>query len=414
MQKKSDYILLAFSLFIAVFIFIFYQVGLEPFLKEKSAIGSETNGRIRAISARESETESIKSVRIDLSSVDIPDDFNRYIADIMARLDKAGANAVYISPWSDGRANYSSSRAPLNDFGKNGFLENFIKEASARDIKIFAWFVAGKDNFPFFSNPEWFAKTVDGKDYYQADEPGVELPFASLDNRDYLRYHLELVNEVNDLPIDGWVISEPVIGWGDKYDPFYTDFSQAITARFKSKTGIDPKILFDENSDLYFENNPALYEEWINSRANIVTVFVSASIEEIRKKPDRTVIVTLFTEPDQAGRLTSLSDIREWLGTDVPAIAALKPDYFELQALFADFEFPQEPVWAAAMVKQFRAQVPSGPPLLVSVQGFGVLPDDFAAAISSAMKTEVKGISFYAYHTLSEDHWRVLGDIWGK
>ncbi|OGF34777.1 hypothetical protein A2303_01535 [Candidatus Falkowbacteria bacterium RIFOXYB2_FULL_47_14] len=401
-------------MFIAVFIFVFYQIGLDPLLKEKSAKGSEIGGRIREVSTHRSENELIRSVRIDLSSVDIPSDFNQYAADIMARLVESGANAVYISPWSDGRANYESLRAPLNDFGKNGFLENFIKEARVRNIKTYAWFVAGKDNFPFFSNPEWFAKTLDGKDYYQADEPGVELPFASLDNRDYLRYHLELINEVNDLPIDGWVISEPVIGWGDAYDSFYTDFSLATIARFKSKTGIDPKILFDENSDLYYENNPSLYAEWINLRAGIVTDFVAASIEEIRKKPNRTVIVTLFTEPDRNGRLTALSGIREWLGTDVPAIAALKPDYFELQALFADFEYPQNPVWAAEMVKQFRAQLPYGPPLLVSVQGFGVAPDDFAAAISSAMKTDVKGVSFYAYHTLSEAHWMALGSIWGE
>ena len=64
------------------------------------------------------------------------------------------------------------------------------------------------------------------------------------------------------------------------------------------------------------------------------------------------------------------------------------------------------------MVKQFHSQLPSHSPLLVSVQGFNVAPNDFVAAMTSAMNADIKGVSFYAYHTLSDEHWRKLEDIW--
>jgi len=435
MYKKPEYVFFTVTILFAVSVFFFYQVNLGPLLKESGANpdlaeaivmdNNDTQPQINPALAPDEPIPDkiispdrlagptlIKSVRLDLSSVAIPADFTNYAEEILGRLRKTGANAVYVSPWSDGRANYDSAIAPRNDFGQNKFLENFITLAEKNNIKVYAWFVVGKDNFPFFSRPEWFAKTPDGKNYYQEDEPGLQLPFASLANGDYLDYHLKLISEVNALPLSGWVISEPVIGWGDKYDDFYTDFSPAATDKFRKRSGMNAADLFNENSGYYHEDNDSIHNDWINFRAGIVTDFVAASMKEIRKKPDRSVIVTLFTEPDKTGRLIPLSDLKEWLGTDVPALIALKPDYLELQSLFADFEYPQKPAWTADMVKQFHSQLPSHSPLLVSVQGFNVAPNDFVAAMTSAMNADIKGVSFYAYHTLSDEHWRKLEDIW--
>lgn len=445
MYKKPEYIFFTAATLFAVSVFTLYQVSLGPLLKETGnnfdlaeniVIDGNNNTKIvpddsqgadvssllnistasgaanTIPSAKPAAATILKSVRLDLSSIPLPTDLNTYTEEVLARIKEAGGNAVYISPWSDGRANYKSASAPLNDFGNNNFLENFISKAKTKDIKVFAWFVVGKDNFPYFSHPEWFAKTRDKKNYYQEDESGIELPFASLANNDYLDYHLKLISEVNSLPLDGWVISEPLIGWGDKYDDFYTDFSPSATNKFRQRSGINTADLFNENSDYYYENNSALYGEWVNSRADIITDFVAASVKEIRKKPDRTVLITLFTEPDQAGRLIPFSLLKEWLGTDIAALAALKPDYFEIQSLFADFEYPQKPEWTADMIKQFRAALPAGPSLLVSVQGFSVTPDNFANAIRSAIKENASGVSFYAYHTLSDKHWEALKNAW--
>jgi hypothetical protein len=359
------------------------------------------------------QNDFLKSVRLDLSAIAIPSDLDKLQKDILNKLTQAGANAIFVSPWSDGRANYQSALAPLNRLGKNNFLIKFLKEAHQRNIKVYAWFVVGKDNFPFFLHPEWFAKTIKGADYYQADEPGINLPFASLANDDYLNYHLKLIREVNSFNIDGWVISEPVIGWGDRYDNDYTDFSSSARNKFKALANIDPRQIFNSRSQYYYEKNKSLYEKWVNFRAQIVTNFVAQTVSTIKQKPSRTIILTLFTEPDKNGRLTSFSKLKEWLGEDIVALTKLDIDYLEIQDLFLDFPHKQTPEWTKSMITQFRAQLPSSFPLLVSVQGYGQIPaHDFAAAIKTAMAANIAGVSFYAFHTLTPTHWQALANLW--
>lgn len=335
---------------------------------------------------------------------------------IIAQLTSVGANAIFINPWSDGQANYQSQLAPLSPLGQQRWLEQFINEAHAANLQVYGWFVVGKDNFPAGLHPDWYARTITDKPYLQADEPGINLPFASLANPDFLRYHLATVNEVNQLPIDGWVISEPLIGWGDKDDNFYTDFSAAALAFYSERGLPQHRQLISRLLSDPAPSSLDAYQRLINARADIVTNFVSQTIWTIRQQPSRPVIITVFTEPDAQGNLKSLSAIKEWLGTDIVALASLRPDIIELQSLFLDFEYPQPPAWTASMIQQFRQQLPSPLPIAVSVQGFDsaqpLAPDQFAAALSAALQQSVAGTSFYAYHTLRPEHWQQLATIW--
>jgi len=341
----------------------------------------------------------IKSIRLDLSSLKEPRDFDRLIDKILSRAQRSSVNTVYISPWSDGLANYQSNLAELNGFGQYSFVESFIEQAHANNIKVFAWFVVGKDNFPANAHPEWFAQTKNGQPLSHEDEPGLFLPMASLANQEYIDYHLKLIREVNQLPIDGWVISEPLMSWGDEYDDDYGDFSPSTLATFEQQQTINPQLT------------------WADFRAQAVTDFVKNTINHIRSSSDKPVAITLFTEPDKAGNLVSFDQIKNWLGMDIPALASLNPDYLELQSLFLDFEYPQEPQWTASMIQQFRQQLNTDIPLLVSVQGFNseskrLSSRDFSQAIVSATEENVAGISTYAYHTLRSSHWSKLRRLW--
>lgn len=359
-------------------------------------------------------TEFIRSIRLDLSSLPPEVNKEKQINDILNKLKQAGSNAVFLSPWSDGLANYHSSIASLNSYGQFGFVEKFIQEAHKNNIQTFAWFVIGKDNFPSQTYPDWFAITKNGKKYYHADEPGVSLPFASLANNNYINHHLNLLREITSLAWDGWVISEPLIGWGDVYDDFYTDFSPAMVSLFTSQTGLSPLELFNPESNFYYKDNSNLYTQWINLRAQIVSDFVAKTMAVIRNKSNKPIAITLFTEPGSSGRLVSPGSLKEWLGEDIYKLAELNPDYFEIQSLWADFEYPQTPNWTSQMINEFNKQINFSVPLLLSVQGWDVSANEFYTAIQTAQNKNIHGISTYAYHTLSENNWKKLRELWNN
>lgn len=357
----------------------------------------------------------IKSVRVDLSSMPVPDDQAAFRRQIINQLTAAGANTVFINPWSDGRANYQSSQSPLSPLGQQQWLEQFITEAHTAHLQVYAWFVVGKDNFPAQQHPDWYARTINNAPYNQADEPGINLPFASLAHPDFIRYHLQVINEVNQLPLDGWVISEPLIGWGDQYDSFYTDFSPSALAHYQQQGISQPAQVIQ---DLHLSGRPSdlqLYQRLVNARAGVVTNFVAQTMQAIRHT-NRPIIITIFTEPDAQGNLISPAAIKEWLGLDIVALSSLQPNIIEIQSLFLDFEYPQPPGWTASMLRQFKQQLNSPIPIAVSVQGFAgessLPPAKFAAALSAAMQESPAGVSFYAYHTLTPAHWRQLTALW--
>lgn len=360
--------------------------------------------------------EPLKSVRVDLSAMALPADQTAWRQQIISQLTAASANTVFINPWSDGQANYQSQLAPLSPLGQQRWLEQFINEAHAANLQVYGWFVVGKDNFPSQLHPDWYARTITDQPYLQADEPGINLPFASLANQDFLRYHLATINEANQLPLDGWVISEPLIGWGDKDDSYYTDFSDAAVAFYRERGLAQPQQIISRLRSEDTSADPAAYQQFINARAGIVTKFVSQTVQTIRQQPGRSLIITVFTEPDAQGKLKSLDEIKEWLGTDIVAFTSLRPDIIEIQSLFLDFEYPQPPAWTASMIHQFRQQLPIPLPIAVSVQGFDsatpLAPDQFAAALSAALQQSVTGTSFYAYHTLRPEHWQQLTTLW--
>ena len=350
--------------------------------------------------------------------MEIPKNQIVFSQQIIAQLTSAGANAVFINPWSDGDANYQSKLARQNKFGQQQFLEKFIKQAHNANLKVFAWFVVGKDNFPFNTHPEWQAVTIQDKPYIQEDEPGINLPFASLANQQYLNYHLVLVNEVNQLPIDGWVISEPLIGWGDKYDSDYTDFSSAALKLYQQNDISNPKQVIRQTLNSNQVPSQELYQKLIDVRADIVTNFVNKTMQQIKQDKTKRIVITVFTEPDKQGSLISFDQIKEWLGTDINKLASFNPDIIEIQSLFLDFEYAQSPAWTTDMIQQFRQQLNLDIPIAVSIQGFdskqSLAPTDFSTAMSAALNQSAAGTSFYAYHTLKPEHWRQLTNLWQK
>ena len=135
----------------------------------------------------------MKSVRVDLSDMPVPQNQAVWRQQIINQLTSAGVNTVFINPWSDGHANYHSSLAPLSPLGQQSWLEQFITEAHVANLQVYAWFVVGKDNFPAQQHPDWYARTINNEPYRQADEPGINLPFASLAHPEFIDYHLQVV-----------------------------------------------------------------------------------------------------------------------------------------------------------------------------------------------------------------------------
>lgn len=360
-------------------------------------------------------TALVKSVRLDLSTVDIPSNMDRFADNVLSKLKDTGANTVFLSPWSDGRANYRSRAATRSDFGRAAFVEKFLTKAHQKKIKVYAWYVTAKDTFLPSAHPDWYARTIKNKQYKQEDEPGLFLPVASLVNDNYLKFHLSVLTEATKLPFDGWVISEPLVGWGDRYDDTYTDFSSSAIKKFTKLSGVDPRQIFNQKSSHYVDRDQKLYRQWINWRASTVTEYVRQNMAVIRKSSTKPIIITVFTEPNQRGQLKSLASLKEWLGTDIAALAKLKPSSLEIQDLFLDFEHPQTPAWVSSMVKQFHRQVPNVP-LMVSVEGFDsnklLTAADFSTAIKTAMGADITGVSFYAYDTLRPAHWAALKKLW--
>jgi uncharacterized lipoprotein YddW (UPF0748 family) len=297
----------------------------------------------------------------------------KFVNGVITTIKNAGGNTVFLSPWSDGEADYTSKVATMGEWGKQKIVEEFIKQGHAAGVNIYAWFVVGKDDFPSKLHPEWYAKTPSGKNYNQEDEPGVFLPTAALWNKDYQTYHNKVIAEIASMPFDGYVISEPLISWDDTVIP-----------RGSSKAGI-------------------------------VTNFVSQTMGTLRAvhKP---VVITVYDEPNEEGTLKSDAEIKSWLGLDLQALVALKPDYIEVQDIFSDFEYPQSPAWTTSFINQYRERIGTSTPLMVSIQGYQgdhhMSEAEFKGAMQTALKSNIAGVSFYAYHLAPAERWKNLKKLW--
>ncbi len=358
-----------------------------------------------------------KGIRIDLSSMDLSGT-EQEIEQIINNLKSNHVNTLYLNPWSDGQANYKSQIIPTNNLGDADFFNHIIDQAHQNQIQVHAWFVVGKDNFSPLRNPQWFAITASGQNYHQQDEPGISLPFASIANPDYKNYHLSLIEEVStNSNIDGWVISEPLIGWGDLYDDYYTDFSHPAIAEFISQTGLNPINQVNSWRDQPDQN----YQLWIKTRVNIVTSFIESTVSTIKKSsPNLLITLTLFVEPNQTSQLDFDNPTEAW-GEDISKLIQLDIDQIELQAAFSDFHYPQPPTWVENMINSFKSQYPQSPPISVSVQSYPsaqtgepVTPSQFKTGLESAQKAGIIGLSTYAYHRLSPDLWGILNQTYAQ
>jgi uncharacterized lipoprotein YddW (UPF0748 family) len=345
-----------------------------------------------------------KGVRIDLSSMEVNTDRSSAV-EIIDRLSSHGVNLIFLSPWNDGLAAYNSRMIARNKYGENAFFEQLVSRAHEKKIEVYAWFVVGKDNFDARKHPEWSAITVNGLRYAVEDEPGVFLSMASLANDDYVNHHLALVREViESTAVDGWVISEPMIGWSGWGDADYVDFSEAVGEKF----AVDSHNIRKWDGE---QKN-----QWIEFRGRTVLNFVSQTVKLINElDADLRTVITVFAEPDSRGKIDWLEPKKNW-GMDIAGLVALNPDYIELQAAFQDFPHPQEPKWSSELVNQYLERFPESPPVMVSVEAYPggnpvkeVKAADFQTALDEVIKhPRVSGVNFYAYHLLDAQKWQVV------
>ena len=235
---------------------------------------------------------------------------------VIATWRRNGIRTVYASAWHS---------YPRDKFD---YYDYFIRLCHANGIAVYAWFVLPATTKEMWTeHPEWRVLPADGSD----NRPGWRYSL-DLQNPDCFRAAMDWTKQViTSHDWDGLNFAEL------NYDADFLNFQRPdrfgpmnpdVRQEFLQRAGFDPRFLFVPGSKLYYKNNPAAFEKFLQYRQDVVTEWhrkVLTEIDPLRRERGFEVIVTM---------LDSLhSDwVRPALGVDSHRIIDLMKDFdFTLQ-----------------------------------------------------------------------------------
>ncbi len=196
-------------------------------------------------------------------------------------------------------------------------------------------------DFPaYHKHPDWRQKSLDGT---SGHDWRVYLCPNSREFREYVAD--KIAHRVKEAEYDALELSEPWFEvWGGPYGDNpqkgkYGCVCPHCIARFKERTGVDARRLFEPDSSCYFQKkeNAHLYEQWMQMRVDSIIDFCEEIYDAAKKvSPDISIIHMHLSdcrvEPER-GREYHAQDLQK-------ALKVLQPDAVIIQDAWQDWTIP--------------------------------------------------------------------------
>jgi len=160
-------------------------------------------------------------------------------------------------------------------------------------------------------------------------------------NHEELARYLEekLTRAFSMIEFDALELAEPWFEvWGGpeakQVGGFYMCICEHCRKKFQAKSGTDPILLFDPQSDRYFRKDAALYESWVRFRVDTLNTFMARLFAAARKTRPGIQTVTMHVSDCRVEPGKS----REYQGQDLDAmIRDLAPDAGIIESAWQDW-----------------------------------------------------------------------------
>lgn len=219
------------------------------------------------------------------------------------------------------------------------------------------------DFVAFEQHPEWHQRMLDGTAKF--DWRAYLCP----NNEEFVAYLMNKIETIlRNVDYDAIELCEPWFEvWGGPYKENpnrgkYACVCDKCVAKFRERAGIDPRLLFTENSPHYFEHpeNQALYSKWVKFRIDSINNFSHVLFQRAKQiRPGLPCAITYA-----ADCRVKLDAMREYQAQDLPGILTeVKPDILIIQDAWQDWTQPNLPPefvedYATAYVQRVRRLAP--------------------------------------------------------
>lgn len=189
----------------------------------------------------------------------------------------------------------------------------------------------------FEAHPEWHQKMLDGCSRF---DWRVHL---CPNKEDFVIYYCKkIANILQNVPYDCLQISELWFEvWGGAYKKNlnrgkYACLCDKCLTKFKNLTGFNAELLFNEDSEYYFElpQNGKLYKQWVDFRVNTISCFCREIVRSAKEvHPDLSIAYMYLSDCT-----VELDKVREYQAQDFEeCIKASNPDILIIQDAWQDW-----------------------------------------------------------------------------
>jgi uncharacterized lipoprotein YddW (UPF0748 family) len=307
-------------------------------------------------------------------------------------------HGVFVQIYGSHTAWFETTRLPVEE----PLLEKLVELGQEVGIEVHAWMWTMPNNNPYFieNHPDWYAVNGLGQPshshpayvgYYRfmcPNNPGV-IDFVSTNVRELAR-----INGVSGVHLDYVRLPDVIIAEAlqpvynivqDREYPEY-DYCYCETCRsiFKEQSGIDPlKDLEDPSANL----------AWRQFRQDSVTRLVNEHL--VPEAHSKNVPITAAVFPNwEAVR-------QEWRKWKLDA-------YFPM--LYHNF-YNAELEWIGQHLEKQIAELEIKKPVYSGLFIPSLTPEQLEQAIEISRNAGAAGVSFFAFNSLKEDHYKVIKQI---
>jgi uncharacterized lipoprotein YddW (UPF0748 family) len=316
------------------------------------------------------------------------------------RLEKiklCGIDAIIPNIYGSWRALYQSQHLPASDH----LLEKLLPIAKSSGLEVHAWMWTMICNVEKVLNqhPEWFAINRNGLSTKENPAYVNYYRFMCPNHPEVKEFILKTVSELSAITeLDGihldYIRYPDVIlaeklqeKYGIVQDKEYAEYDYCYCNRciskFKSETGIDIKESFA----------PDMNNKWLQFRYDSITDLVNDVLIPPAKKRGKMISAAVFPNWKHVRQ--------EWSKWKVDAVFPM---------LYSKY-YNQDDAWIQAKIKEGLNTINSSIKLYSGLLVDSYNPKELSIAIEKSLDSNADGVSLFAYHSLKEDHYKSLAQL---
>lgn len=309
----------------------------------------------------------------------------------------AGIEAVLPEIYNGMEALFDHPNFPV----KARVLEQILPLAKQAGLQVHAWMWTMPLRNPEYraKHPDWYAVNRKGESAH--DKPAYVSYYNFMcpchpEVPEFVKGNVEAlakIAEVDGIHLDYVRLPDVILAKAlqpkynivqdQEYPAYDYSYSENCRNQFKEKTGIDPMDIAD----------PAAHEEWYQFRYDAISNIVNNYAVPTAKKYNKTITAAVFPNWESVRQ--------QWHKWDLDAF---------LPMLYNEF-YDEDVPWIKAQVEAALGRLNNSKPIYSGLYVPSLSPEDLAKAIQLSREGGAKGVSFFDYGAIKDEHWAVIEKV---